>query len=688
MTPERFRQVRNVFEAALEKAPAERAVFLDEAARSDSDLHAQVERMLDAHESTVTFLDGALAAPAELRTDPRRLEGRRLGNYEILREIGRGGMGTVYLARRADGLFEQQVAIKVVTPESAGHEVIERFDQERAILASLQHPGIARLYDGGSTEEGWPYFVMEYVEGKPIDQWCDERKLNTSERIRLFRAVCGAVQFALQHRVIHRDLKPGNILVTEEGAVKLLDFGIAKLVGVDADQKKTSLATRTGTRLMTPEYASPEQFRAEAVTPLSDLYSLGVILYELLTGRRPYRLKSRIFHEIVRVVCEEPPARPSSVVTEVEERPGEAGKTITIAPGAFSRSREGTPSDLKRRLSGDLDGILLKALEKDPRRRYRSLDQFSMDLDRHLRGEPVSAAKTGRFPELVRFASKYRLGILLAFALLLAFIIGGIRIDWRAIALVAGAAAALGLWHLATDRELGARISETAFGDAPVLVLSYGVGAGVLCVYFFSSWMRRESYWVLIGVALLESLFFVALFCKWASRARWAGSLICSIRTKDPPFWKFVLIVGAESLALIKTLQLLNSLTHHIRDYDAFLYQRVALSAYQNAAVLVMFVVLGLYQVIVMPYLEVRDRGLLHGGRLFSWLNIESYEWESAEPGEFGLLSVRPQAKMVLCLHVSRLFSILPSPRISVPRRHQEELEAILKRHLSEWPQS
>ena len=166
MTPERFRQVRNVFEAALEKAPDERAAFLDEAAQSDDDLYSQVKRMLDAHGSTVSFLDGAVAAPVELRTDPCRMEGRRLGHYEILREIGRGGMGTVYLARRADGLFEHQVAIKVVTPESAGPEVIERFEQERAILASLEHPNIARLYDGGSTEEGWPYFVMEYVEGK------------------------------------------------------------------------------------------------------------------------------------------------------------------------------------------------------------------------------------------------------------------------------------------------------------------------------------------------------------------------------------------------------------------------------------------------------------------------------------------------------------------------------------------
>jgi serine/threonine protein kinase len=667
MTPARFRQVRNVFEAALEKAPAERAAFLEEAVRSDPDLHAQVKRMLDAHESTVTFLDGALAAPAELRTDPRRLEGRRLGNYEILREIGRGGMGTVYLARRSDGLFEQQVAIKVVTPESAGREVIERFEQERAILASLQHPNIARLYDAGSTEEGWPYFVMEYVEGKPIDQWCDDRKLNISERIRLFRAVCDAVQFALQHRVIHRDLKPANVLVTEQGTVKLLDFGIAKLVSVDADQK-TALATRTGARLMTPEYASPEQVRAEEITPLSDLYSLGVILYELVTGRRPYRLKSRIFHEIVRVVCEEPPTRPSSVVTEIEERPGEGGRTVTIAPGVLSGSREGTPSDLKRRLSGDLDGILLKALEKDPRRRYRSVDQFSMDLDRHLKGEPVLVAKAGLFADLVRVASKYRFGILVGLVLLVAFITGGIRIDWRGIALVAGTAAALGLWHLATDRELGARNSETGFGGAPVVIIVGGIVVGVL-------W--KLGGWLLICGALLGFFYVVSVLFGWVSRARWAGSLVYSIRILDRPLW------AAPALLWVNWMSIMKDLMPHSQKSGTR-----GIDVYLGFSLLALIGVLSLYALIVLPHLEVRDRGLLYRGRLISWLNIERYEWESSfEPGELVVFSMRTE-KPVLRLHVSRLFSILPSPRIRVSKEHKEELEAILKRHLSDWPQS
>ena len=262
MTPERFRQVRNLFEAALEKEPAARLAFLREAANCDEDLQQEVLRMLDAHAQKVTFIDGTLTTPIELRTDPLRMEGRNLRHWEILSEIGRGGMGTVYLGQRADGVYEQCVAIKVVTPASGSEEVVRRFAQERSILAALEHPNIARIYDGGTTEEGWPYFVMEYVNGKPIDLWCDEHRLNTSERIRLLQTVCAAVHYAHHHSVIHRDLKPGNVFVTEDGTVKLLDFGIAKLIRTEVDEK-TALATRTGVRMMTPEYASPEQIRAE-----------------------------------------------------------------------------------------------------------------------------------------------------------------------------------------------------------------------------------------------------------------------------------------------------------------------------------------------------------------------------------------------------------------------------------------
>jgi len=669
MTPERFRQVRNLFEAALEKQPAEREVFVDEAAQSDQDLRAEVERMLDAHQRTVTFLDGSVAAPAGLRTDPRRMEGRHLGAYEVLREIGRGGMGTVYLARRDDGLFQQQVAIKVVTPESAGGEIVRRFEQEREILASLQHPNIARLYDGGSTEEGWPYFVMEYVEGKPIDEWCEERKLNVSERVRLFRSVCAAVNYAHEHRVVHRDLKPGNILVTPDGTVKLLDFGIAKLVRVEADQK-TALVTRTGIRLMTPEYASPEQVRAEETTPLTDLYSLGVILYELVTGRKPYRLKSRIFHEVVRVVCEQPPTLPSIAVTEMDVRPRDDGKTVTVAPGLLSQSREGTPSDLKRRLSGDLDSILLKALEKEPRRRYRSVEQFSTDLEWHLSGRPIMAEQSGRWSELARAAGRHRLTIALGLALLLALTIGGIRVDWRGVGLVAGAAICLALWHAATDRELGSRISETLGGH--VVFLSVCTAALIvlllLATRFVPGWSGERLAGALIGIG-----YFGTLLCAWLFRQRWAGSLVLSMRSDDANYRPLTLLVLMGNSFIF--LSHLASRSH-----------KDTLGIYSDLALLVLILVLYTYVFVAFPKLEVRDRGILHHGRLISWLNIEGYDWEPSMPGASVVLSITRPQKTALRLHVARRLTFLPPPRIAVRQEDSEQLETILNRHLSTWP--
>jgi serine/threonine protein kinase len=227
-------------------------------------------------------------------------------------------MGTVYLAARIEA-FHKLVAIKVLNSMWRSEEMLRRFMQERQLLASVEHPNITRLLDGGTTDDGLPYFVMEYVDGKPIDIWCDEHNLNISERLRLFRTVCGAVHYAHQRRILHRDIKPSNILVTTDGVVKLLDFGIAKLVRIDpADD--TGVLTRTAMHLMTPEYASPEQVRGEEVGLSTDVYSLGVVLYELLSGRRPYRLRSRIFHQVLRTICDEPPDRPSTLAIMDEQR--------------------------------------------------------------------------------------------------------------------------------------------------------------------------------------------------------------------------------------------------------------------------------------------------------------------------------------------------------------------------------
>jgi eukaryotic-like serine/threonine-protein kinase len=287
MTPERYRQIRNLFEAVVERPPEGRGEFLAEACAGDEELRAEIEGLLAAHAHDTDLL----TAPAIPAWNPQRLEGRRIGPYAVLREIGHGGMGTVYLAARADRAFHKQVALKVVRAEAGSEEVLRRFQQECEILATLDHPNFARLLDGGSTLEGLPYFVMEYVAGEPIDTYCDRHKLNVAQRLELFRSVCAAVEYAHRKGIAHRDLKPGNILVTAEGTPKLLDFGIAKILRDSENQ--TVYLTRSGLHLMTPEYASPEQVRGERITALTDVYSLGIILYELLTGHRPYRMRDR-----------------------------------------------------------------------------------------------------------------------------------------------------------------------------------------------------------------------------------------------------------------------------------------------------------------------------------------------------------------------------------------------------------
>src|SRR5215469_7444387 len=263
---------------------------------------------------------------------------RRIGPYKLISELGRGGMGTVWLAARADEHFEKRVALKVVRG-SDSQEVIRFFRRERQILAGLEHPNIARLLDGGTTEEGLPYFVMEHVEGVPIDRYCDEHKLSVSDRLRLFEGVCSAVQHAHRSLVVHRDLKPGNILVTEEGIPKLLDFGIAKLLdpGVAGGGSAETIVA------LTPDYASPEQVRGRAITTSTDVYSLGVILYELLTGQRPYRVKSNEHVELLKAVCESEPERPSTAVGRTGERRQPDGTTSATTPEEAGRLRHDTP---------------------------------------------------------------------------------------------------------------------------------------------------------------------------------------------------------------------------------------------------------------------------------------------------------------------------------------------------------
>ena len=311
MNPERWRQIREILDKSIALPVGERPAYLDQTCSGDAELRTEVESLLLSHERASVFLKNPVidlkSAIAETEPKPGRV-GHRIGVYQIVEEIGRGGMGEVYRAVRADGQYDKQVAIKFVRGGFDTSYVLERFRHERQILASLDHPNIARLHDGGTTEDGIPYLVMELIEGIPIDQYCDEHDLDIPERLRLFTQVCTAVQYAHQRLVIHRDIKPGNILVTADGVPKLLDFGIAKILDPSGGTETTML------RPMTPEYASPEQIRGEPITTATDIFSLGVVLYRLLTGRSPYPENTNTPHEFARMICEVEPTRPSTAV--------------------------------------------------------------------------------------------------------------------------------------------------------------------------------------------------------------------------------------------------------------------------------------------------------------------------------------------------------------------------------------
>ena len=390
---------------------------------------ADVERLLAAHDRAGDFIQAPAVALAAALGPAEEVvpTGRRIGVYRIVREIGRGGMGTVYLAERADDAFTQQVAIKLIKRGMDTDQVLARFRAERQILASLDHPNIARLLDGGTTDDGLPYFVMEYIEGQPIDAYADAHRLSIPERLRLFQQVCGAVSYAHQHLIVHRDIKPVNILVTADGAPKLLDFGIAKVLQAEDD----ATATATGLRMLTPEYASPEQVEGRHATTVSDVYSLGVVLYELLTGRSPYRTRSRSPAEIAEAVCTTDPVRPSAAVAEAE--PSLAGRRRSgLADDRAAATGLGSTDRLRRRLRGDLDTIVLTALRKEPARRYQSVEQLSADIRRHLDGLPVRARSDTFRYRAGKFVRRNR-GMVAAGALVGLSLVGGtIATAWQA----------------------------------------------------------------------------------------------------------------------------------------------------------------------------------------------------------------------------------------------------------------
>jgi len=430
MTGDRARRIDRLFEAALSLPAAERAGWLEAHAGEDPEILREVRELLQAHERVGGILEAGLEGgshapedrnrpPAHGSSDPPDAppppRTRRIGPYRVLRELGRGGMGVVYLAERDDGEYRRRVAIKLLREGPEADELERRFRAERQILASLAHPNIAQLVDGGITDGNLPYLVMEYVEGLPVTEYCDRHRLGIAERLRLFQEVCAAAHHAHRNLVIHRDLKPGNILITRDGKVKLLDFGIAKLVN-PAISAMDLPVTRTELRIMTPEYASPEQMRGESLSTASDVYALGVVLYEVLTGQRPRELANRSTASLPRIESEDEPQRPS----------------VAVAGSAEAGTLRGTSVEgLRRLLRGDLDAILMMALRSEPERRYGSADMLAADLQRHLEGLPVLAHAGSRRYRVGKLIARHRVEVGAAAIVLLSLVAGAGGALWQ-----------------------------------------------------------------------------------------------------------------------------------------------------------------------------------------------------------------------------------------------------------------
>ena len=380
-----WEKVRDLLDSAIELPREERSGYLDEHC-SDVHIRRSVETLIESYEDSANFLDNPAISP--LAEQVPSWTGRVLGPYQLLNEIGAGGMGVVYRATRADSEYHQYVAVKIVNGVFVSKQLVHRFRVERQILANLNHANVARLIDGGTTLEGLPYLVMEFVDGTPIDKYCDAHRLPLRQRLELFVQLCGAVQYAHQNLIVHRDLKPGNILVTAQGVPKLLDFGIAKILD-PVGPRGGGERTMTLQPLMTPEYASPEQLESRPVTTASDVYSLGVVLYWLLTGRRRYVKTTRSASDLARAITTESPIRPSIVIGRAEAVDTRDNETATAA--VVNNRRSQSIERLQKELAGDLDAIVLKSLEKEGARRYASVEQFAEDIRRYLEGQPVQA---------------------------------------------------------------------------------------------------------------------------------------------------------------------------------------------------------------------------------------------------------------------------------------------------------
>lgn len=412
---ERADLILKLFNDALEVQTSERAEFLSKVCGNDVSLRSEIESLLDSYNRNENLLQAPVFDLYAREITKQKAEeespaaGKNIGAYRIIREIGRGGMGTVYLAERNDSAFKKQVAIKLLRGVMETDEIVRRFQTERQILADLEHPFIARLIDGGADENDVPYFVMEYVEGIPVDRYCEEKNLSIDERLELFRKICSAVGFAHENSVIHRDIKPSNILVTKNGTPKLLDFGIAKVLRTHQSINTTD-TTATAFRVMTPDYASPEQIRGERIGKATDIYSLGVLLYKLLSGNRPYRLNNKSPYEIVQTICEEEPLPPSVASCDAETQ----GNGDVIG-----RTKNPKPNTKEHPLKGDLDNIVMMSLRKESERRYASVEQFSEDIRRYMEGFPIFARRDNLTYRGIKFIKRNRSYTYLTLAVIL-----------------------------------------------------------------------------------------------------------------------------------------------------------------------------------------------------------------------------------------------------------------------------
>ena len=414
----RWKKLRSLFAEALELAADDRDAFLREQCGDDAELREEIETLLAsvAGETGVVDIAGIVGEAARDvvgKTETTHLD-ERVGNYKLIELVGKGGMGSVYLAERADERFDHRVAIKVLHSSQADADLVRRFQAERQTLANLDHPNIARLLDGGETESGIPYLAMDYVDGIPIDDYCDSHCLSVEERLRLFQKVCDAVDYAHRNLVVHRDIKPFNILVTEQGEPKLLDFGIAKFIDAAAHEHAMAV-TREGNEALTPGFASPEQVRGEPITTATDVYSLGVLLYILLSGRSPYFVPSTNMAAVIRAICETEPSRPSTVVQQDKDADNTALDIVA--------ARSTSVSKLRKLLAGDLDNIVMVALQKKPERRYSSAKALRDDLGHYLALEPVAAQPDSILYKTGKFVRRHRAAVIAALVFL-AIIVG------------------------------------------------------------------------------------------------------------------------------------------------------------------------------------------------------------------------------------------------------------------------